>query len=38
MRLYLGWVIDRLVLKYKANDGIWRTVEEIPLNGTELNW
>lgn len=38
MRLYLGWIIDSLVLKYKANDGIWRTVEEILLNGKELNW
>ncbi len=38
MRLYLGWVIDSLALKYKANDGIWRTIEEIPLNGTEINW
>lgn len=38
MRLYLGWIIDSLHVKYKSNDGTWRTVEEIPLEGTELNW
>jgi 2'-5' RNA ligase len=33
LRLFLGWDVEQVTVKYKAPDGVWHTWAEVPLGG-----